>query len=175
MSWGQSEGTRWNSNTNHGTVREGKKRRKERENFPVKSSNLRHCLRNRYAGQEATVRTGHEHQTGSQFHPTVSLSHQEASISLLSSVRAKTDCKPQSEKTNQTDNMDHNFVYVNETMSHDIWGHPRWMGHGGEFGQNVVHWRREWQTTSVFLPWELHEQYEKFNMVNIKLEEHAEF
>ena len=21
------------------------------------------------------------------------------------------------------------------------------------------HWRREWQTTSVFLPWELHEQY----------------
>ena len=35
------------------------------------------------------------------------------------------------------------------------------MGHGGEFGQNVVHWRREWQTTSVFLPWEHHEQYEK--------------
>ena len=26
---------------------------------------------------------------------------------------------------------------------------------------NVVHWRREWQTTSVFLPWEPHEQYEK--------------
>ena len=25
---------------------------------------------------------------------------------------------------------------------------------GGEFWQNVVHWRREWQTTSVFLPWE---------------------
>ena len=25
------------------------------------------------------------------------------------------------------------------------------MGHGGEFWQNVVHWRREWQTTSVFL------------------------
>ena len=24
----------------------------------------------------------------------------------------------------------------------------------GEFWQNVVHWRREWQTTSVFLPWE---------------------
>ena len=23
--------------------------------------------------------------------------------------------------------------------------------------QNVVHWRREWQTTSVFLPWEPHE------------------
>ena len=32
---------------------------------------------------------------------------------------------------------------------------------GGEFWQCVVHWRREWQTTSVFLPWEPHEQYEK--------------
>ena len=31
------------------------------------------------------------------------------------------------------------------------------MGHGGEFWQNVVHWIREWQTTSVFLPWEPHE------------------
>ena len=26
---------------------------------------------------------------------------------------------------------------------------------------NVVHWRREWQTTSVFLPWECHKQHEK--------------
>ena len=26
---------------------------------------------------------------------------------------------------------------------------------------NVVHWRREWQTTLVFLPWEPHEHYEK--------------
>ena len=34
------------------------------------------------------------------------------------------------------------------------------MGNGGEFWQNVVHWGREWQTTSVFLPWEPHEQYE---------------
>ena len=34
------------------------------------------------------------------------------------------------------------------------------MGHGGEFWQNVVHQRREWQTTSVFLPWEHHEHYE---------------
>ena len=25
----------------------------------------------------------------------------------------------------------------------------------------MVYWRREWQTTSVFLPRELHEQYEK--------------
>ena len=40
-------------------------------------------------------------------------------------------------------------------LSHAVWGHPRWSGHGGEVWQNVIHWRREWQTTSVFLPWEL--------------------
>ena len=34
-------------------------------------------------------------------------------------------------------------------------------GHGGEFWQNVIHWRRQWQTTSVFLPSEPHEQYQK--------------
>ena len=38
---------------------------------------------------------------------------------------------------------------------------PRGTDHGGEFWQNVVHWRRKWKTTSVFLPWEPHEQYEK--------------
>ena len=27
--------------------------------------------------------------------------------------------------------------------------------------QNVVHWKREWKTTSAFLPWESHEQYEE--------------
>ena len=31
------------------------------------------------------------------------------------------------------------------------------MGHGGEFWQNVIHWRREWKITSVFLPWKPHE------------------
>ena len=35
------------------------------------------------------------------------------------------------------------------------------LGHGEELRQNVVHWRREWQTTSVFLPQEPHERYEK--------------
>ena len=35
------------------------------------------------------------------------------------------------------------------------------MGHGEEFWQNVVYWRREWQTTSEVLTWEPHEQYEK--------------
>ena len=27
----------------------------------------------------------------------------------------------------------------------------------------MVHWRREWQTTSVFVPWKPHEKYEKTN------------
>ena len=38
------------------------------------------------------------------------------------------------------------------------------MGHGGEFWQNLVHWRREWQTSSVFLPWEPHEQYKNMTL-----------
>ena len=38
--------------------------------------------------------------------PTVSLSHQEASICLLSSIRGQTEWKPQSQKTKQTDHMD---------------------------------------------------------------------
>ena len=32
----------------------------------------------------------------------------------------------------------------------------------------MVHWRREWQTTLVFLPWEPHEQYEKANNRTVK-------
>ena len=32
----------------------------------------------------------------------------------------------------------------------------------------MVHWRREWQTTSVFLPWEPHEQYEKAKRCDTK-------
>ena len=44
------------------------------------------------------------------------------------------------------------------------------MGHGGEFWQNVVHWRGEWKTTSVFLPWEPHEQYEKAKNRTLKEE-----
>ena len=46
-------------------------------------------------------------------------------------------------------------------LSHAVWGHRRWSGHGGDIWQNVVHWRREGPTTSVFLPWEPHEEYEK--------------
>ena len=46
-------------------------------------------------------------------------------------------------------------------MSHAVEGHPRRLGHSEEFWQDVVHWRTEWQITSVFLLWEPHEQYEK--------------
>ena len=52
--------------------------------------------------------------------PSISLSHQEASINLLSlSIRGQTECKPQSQKTNQTDHMDH-------TLSNSVkpWGMP---------------------------------------------------
>ena len=43
--------------------------------------------------------------------PQVSLSHQEASISLLSLfIRRQTEWKPKSQKTNQTDHMDHSLV-----------------------------------------------------------------
>ena len=43
--------------------------------------------------------------------PSVSLSHQEASISLLSfSIIGQADWKPQSQRTNQSDHMDHSLV-----------------------------------------------------------------
>ena len=43
--------------------------------------------------------------------PTVSLSHQEASVSLLSLfIRGQTDWKPKSQKTKQSDHMDHSLV-----------------------------------------------------------------
>ena len=45
-------------------------------------------------------------------------------------------------------------------MSHSVQGLPRQTCHSAEFRQNVIHWRRKCQTTSVFLPGESHEQYE---------------
>ena len=42
-------------------------------------------------------------------------------------------------------------------------GHLKWTGHSGEFWQSMVHWKREWQATPVFLLREPHEHewYEK--------------
>ena len=48
-------------------------------------------------------------------------------------------------------------------------GHPRWTGHGREFWQNVVHWKREWQTMPVFLWQEPHERFEKAEKYHIKM------
>ena len=91
---------------------------------------------------------------------SASLSHQEAPISLLSfSIRWQIDWKSQSQKTNQSNHMDHSL-----SNSMKLWAmlcKATQDGHGGDFWQNVVHWRREQQATSVFLPWEHHEQYEK--------------
>ena len=56
--------------------------------------------------------------------PTASPFHQEASISLLSfSIRGQTEWKPQLQKTNQTDHLDHSVKLLNETISHAMWGH----------------------------------------------------
>ena len=64
------------------------------------------------------------------------------------------------QKTSQSDHMTTDSSNSMK-LGHAMRGHPRRTGHGGEVWQNVVHWRREWQSTSVFLPWEPHEQYEK--------------
>ena len=51
--------------------------------------------------------------------PSVSLSHQESSINLLSfSFWGQTDWKSQSQKTNQSDHMDYSLVELNETVNH---------------------------------------------------------
>ena len=70
--------------------------------------------------------------------------------------------KPYSQKTSQYHTRT-TALSNSMKLSHALCGHPRWAGHGGEIWQNEVHWRREWQTTSVFLPWEPHEQYKRQN------------
>ena len=46
-----------------------------------------------------------------------------------------------------------------------LWAMPCTASENGrvmvEFWENVVHWKREWQTTSISLPWKPHEQSEK--------------
>ena len=66
--------------------------------------------------------------------------------------------KPYSQKTSQFNHTRTTALSNSTKLSHALWGHQRQAGHGGEVWQNVVHWRREGQTTSVFLPWDHHEQ-----------------
>ena len=39
--------------------------------------------------------------------------------------------KPYSQKTSQSDHMDHRLSNSMK-LSHAMWGHPKWAGHGGE-------------------------------------------
>ena len=49
--------------------------------------------------------------------------------------------KPQSQTTSQSN---HRTTVLSNSMklSHALWGHPRWSGHGVEVWQNVVHGRK---------------------------------
>ena len=44
-------------------------------------------------------------------------------------------------------------------------GLPMKKGHSREFWQNMIHWRREWQTTPVHLPWGPHELYKRPKLI----------
>ena len=46
------------------------------------------------------------------------------------------------------------------------------MGHGGEFWETVLHWRRKWETTSAFLLWEPHEQFSSVTLSCPTLQPH---
>ena len=43
------------------------------------------------------------------------------------------------------------LVLLSDAMSHAMQGHPRWTGNSREVWQNMIHWKREWQTTLVYL------------------------
>ena len=57
---------------------------------------------------------------------------------------------------------------MNYEPFHVMHGHSRWMGHSEEFWQNVVHCRKERQTTPLLLLWGPHEQYEKAKRYNTR-------
>ena len=73
-------------------------------------------------------------------------------FSLSSFIRGQTEWKPQSLKTKWTDHRD---AALSDSMK--LWAIPCRATQDREFWQSMVPWR----TTSVFLPWEPHEQYEK--------------
>ena len=49
------------------------------------------------------------------------------------------------------------YIHKSLDLGHTSSGFPYFL----QFKKKMVVWRREWQITSVFLPWEPHEQYEK--------------
>ena len=49
-------------------------------------------------------------------------------------------------------------------------GHPKWICHSEEFRPNLVHWRRKWKFTLVFLLGEFHGQNEKANFLTLEYE-----
>ena len=94
--------------------------------------------------------------------PTASPSHHEASMNLLSSsIRGEKEWKPHSRKPTKLITWITALSTSMKQWAMSCRAAQDKTGHGGEFWQNVVHWRREWQTTSVFLPWKYHENYEK--------------
>ena len=44
-------------------------------------------------------------------------------------------------------------------------GPPKWRGQSGEFWRNMIPWRREWQTTPVYLLWGPHELYKTMKKI----------
>ena len=68
--------------------------------------------------------------------------------------------KPYTQKTSQSNHTRTTALSNSRKLSHAP-GATQDLRVMVEVWQNVVHWRREWQTTSVFLPWEPQEQYEK--------------
>ena len=84
--------------------------------------------------------------------PTVSLSLQEASIASY----------PYPSEGRQNENHNHRKLITWTTAlsnSMKLWAMPCRATQDGQVmvessDKNVVHWRKEWQTTSVFLPWD---------------------
>ena len=61
--------------------------------------------------------------------------------------------KPYSQKTSQSNHTRTTALSNSVKLSQALWGHPRWAGMVERSDRMcVVHWRREWQATSVLLP-----------------------
>ena len=78
--------------------------------------------------------------------PTASPSHLDASTSLLEGRQTENHSHRKLPKLITWTTALSNSMKLSDAM----WGHPRWADNGGEVWQNVVHWRREWQTLQYF-------------------------